>query len=125
MNKTQKLNKGEIWLANLNPNKGSEPGKTRPVLIVQNQTLLDVKHPTTLIIPLTTHLIENAEPLRIRVKAKGSLEKDSDLLIDQIRAIDNQRLSQGPLTRLNDASLNVIYEAICEVMGMEFIRAYD
>ena len=36
--------RGEIWLANLNPQRGTEPGKTRPVLIVQSQALLDVGH---------------------------------------------------------------------------------
>jgi len=42
---------GEIWLANLNPGKGKEPGKVRPALIVQGQALLDAKHPSTLIVP--------------------------------------------------------------------------
>jgi mRNA interferase MazF len=89
--------RGEIWLANLNPGKGTEPGKTRPVLIIQCQELLDVAHPSTLIIPLTTNLVDNAEPLRFRILAQGRLAKDSDLLVDQIRAIDNQRLTDGPL----------------------------
>jgi len=62
---------GEIWLANLNPGKGKEPGKVRPVLIVQGQALLDAKHPSTLIVPLTTQLTEDAEPLRLRVEAQG------------------------------------------------------
>ena len=44
-------NRGEIWLANLNAGKGTEPGKVRPVLIIQCQDLLDVDHPSTLIIP--------------------------------------------------------------------------
>ena len=57
-------NQGEIWLANLNPGRGTEPGKIRPVLILQNQALLDAEHPSTLIIPLTTNLIDDAEPLR-------------------------------------------------------------
>ena len=78
--------RGEIWLANLNPGRGTEPGKTRPVLIVQSQALLDADHPSTLIIPLTTNLIEDAEPLRIRISALGQLRRDSDLLIDQLRA---------------------------------------
>ena len=89
------LKQGEIWLANLNPGKGSEPAKTRPVLIMQGQALIDAGHPSTLIIPLTTKLIENAEPLRIRVAAHGRLKHDSDLLIDQLRAIDNRRLTVG------------------------------
>lgn len=114
---TQTLNKGEIWLANLNPSRGTEPGKTRPVLILQDQALLDIVHPSTLIIPLTTVLIEDAAPLRIRITARNSLEKDSDLLIDQIRTIDNKRLIQGPLALLNDDLLKTVYNAVCEVMG--------
>lgn len=116
---TQILNKGEIWLANLNPSRGTEPGKMRPVLILQDQALLDAAHPSTLIIPLTTVLIEEAVPLRIRITARDNLKKDSDLLIDQIRAIDNKRLLKGPLTTLDTAFLQIVYEAVCEVIGMD------
>lgn len=114
---TQKLKTGEIWLANLNPTKGTEPGKTRPVLILQNQSLLDVFHPSTLIAPLTTNLTENANPLRVRINAKDKLDKNSDILIDQIRAIDNKRLISGPLTTITKTQMKVVYEFICEVIG--------
>jgi len=114
---TLNLEKGEIWLANLNPGRGTEPGKTRPVLILQDQALLDVSHPSTIITPLTTDLVENAMPLRIRIAAKDKLEKDSDILIDQIRAIDNKRLVHGPLTTITKTQLKVVYQAICEVIG--------
>lgn len=109
---------GEIWLANLNPGRGSEPGKIRPVLILQNQALLDADHPSTLIIPLTTNLIEDAEPLRIRIFAQAGLNMDSDLLVDQLRAIDNRRLIQGPLLKLDDKLLRRIYRALAEVLDM-------
>lgn len=109
---------GEIWLANLNPTKGTEVGKTRPVLIIQNQILLNIQHPSTLILPLTTCLIDDAEPLRFRIKAQGKLEKDSDLLIDQLRAIDNKRLISGPLLRCNKTTLKRIYALVCDVMGL-------
>ena len=112
------LKRGEIWLANLNPGKGSEPGKTRPVLIVQGQALLDAGHPSTLIIPLSTKLIEDAEPLRIRVAAHGRLKHDSDLLIDQLRAIDNRRLTDGPLMRCDDQLMARVHDAICDVLEM-------
>lgn len=62
-------NRGEVWMANLDPPHGTESGKMRPVLIVQAQALLDAGHPSTLIIPLTTKLVDDAEPLRIRVPA--------------------------------------------------------
>src|SRR5271155_2391723 len=85
----------EVWLANLNPRRGTEPGKTHPVLIVQAQALIDAGHPSTLIVPLTTNLIDDAEPLRIRVRAQSSLLRDSELLIDQLRAIDNPSSSKA------------------------------
>jgi mRNA interferase MazF len=111
-------NHGEIWLANLNPGRGTEPGKIRPVLILQNQALLDAGHPSTLIVPLTTNLIEDAEPLRLRIARQSGLEKDSDLLIDQLRAIDNKRLIDGPLLRLGDKLLAQVYTAVEEVLGI-------
>ena len=110
--------RGEIWLANLNPQRGTEPGKTRPVLIVQSQALLDVEHPSTLIIPLTTHLVEDAAPLRIRLPASGKLQRQSDLLIDQLRAIDNKRLTQGPLLRVSEELLAQVNEAVREVLDI-------
>jgi mRNA interferase MazF len=110
--------RGEIWLADLNPKHGTEPGKTRPVLIVQCQALLNVNHPSTLIIPFTTNLIEAAEPLRIRVPASGRLSQDSDLILDQLRAIDNRRLISGPLTRIEKNLMNRINEAISEILGL-------
>ncbi len=110
--------RGEIWLANLEPRRGSEPDKTRPVLIVQSQALLDANHPSTLVIPLTTNLVEDAEPLRIRIPAVGKLRRDSELLVDQLRAIDNRRLIQGPMTRLSASLMGKVEQAIREVLDL-------
>ena len=110
--------RGEIWLTDLNPSRGTEPGKTRPVLIVQSQALLDVEHPSTLIVPLTTNLVEDAEPLRIRVPASGRLRRESDLLVDQIRAIDNRRMVKGPLAHLEQDLMAQVREAIMETLDL-------
>ena len=115
---TPAIKHGTIWLANLNPQTGTEPGKIRPVLILQDQALLDAGHPSTIIIPLTTNLIDDAEPLRIRVKAREKLARDSDLLIDQIRAIDNRRLTSGPIAHLESDLMKRVYRAVLEVVGM-------
>lgn len=112
--------RGEIWLADLNPPRGTEPGKTRPVLIVQCQALLDADHPSTLIVPLTTSLVDEAEPLRVRVPAGGKIKRNSDLLIDQLRAIDNRRLVQGPLARLPRTLMERVDSALAEVMDLPF-----
>jgi len=90
----------DIWIADLNPTHGTEPGKTRPVVIIQTD-LLNSSHPSTIICPITTNVIENAEILRVHLK-KGQVEKQSDILVDQIRAIDNKRLLKriGKLTQV-------------------------
>jgi mRNA interferase MazF len=110
--------RGEVWLADLDPRRGTEPGKTRPVLVVQAQALLDARHPSTLVVPFTTQLTDDAEPLRIRVPAAGRLKRDSDLLIDQLRAIDNRRLVHGPTARLSSVLMADVDRALREVLGL-------
>ena len=83
----------EIWLADLNPQIGTETGKIRPVLVVQTNLLNKIPHLSTLICPLTTKVTNGVTILRVSVK-KGTvnLHEDCDIMIDQIRAIDNKRL---------------------------------
>jgi len=81
----------EIWTADLNPKFGTEPGKTRPVLIVQNNILNKV-HPSTIICPITTNVKMGISILRLNLKRnQAGLKKESAIMIDQIRAIDNKR----------------------------------
>lgn len=87
------INQFEIWIADLNPQMGTESGKTRPVLIVQTNLLNKIPHPSTIICPITTNVIADSEILRIHLKkGMANLQQDSDIMIDQIRAIDNKRL---------------------------------
>ena len=83
----------EIWIADLNPQVGTEPGKTRPVLVIQTNLLNKIPHPSTLICPITTNIENEAEILRVHLKkGMANLHENCDVLIDQIRAIDNKRL---------------------------------
>jgi mRNA interferase MazF len=82
----------EIWIADLNPQHGTETGKTRPVLTVQTN-LLNKIHPSTLICPITTNVQPKSEILRVHLrKGVAKVKADCDIMIDQIRAIDNRRL---------------------------------
>ena len=87
------INQFEIWIADLNPQIGTEPGKTRPVLVIQTNLLNKIPHPSTIICPITTNVQKVADILRVHLK-KGvtKLRENCDILIDQIRAIDNKRL---------------------------------
>jgi mRNA interferase MazF len=84
---------GDIWLVNLNPAKrDNEMGKIRPSVIFQNDELNNSGYPTTIIIPLSTQLIDDAKPIRLRIKKRENLEKDSDMVLTQVRSIDKSRL---------------------------------
>ncbi|OFY89499.1 MAG: taxon MazF [Bacteroidetes bacterium RIFCSPLOWO2_12_FULL_31_6] len=100
-----KLKQYDIWLADLNPSRGTEPGKTRPVVIVQTN-LLNETHLSTLICPITTNVKPKIKLLRVHLK-KGQLDKLSDILIDQVRAIDNSRFLKkiGQLTKEQQTNL--------------------
>ena len=83
----------EIWVADLNPQIGTEPGKIRPVLVVQTNLLNKISHLSTLVCPITTKVTNDASILRISLKkGMGNVQQDCDIMIDQIRAIDNKRL---------------------------------
>jgi mRNA interferase MazF len=85
-----KISQFDIWLADLNPRVGTETGKVRPVLILQTN-LLNRIHPSTLICPLTTNVKEESEILRVHIgKDNSGLLENSDIMIDQIRAIDEK-----------------------------------
>lgn len=102
------FDRGSIYLAGLYPKKGSEIGKTRPVLIIQSDTLNHIGHTTVVVIPLSTSIISDAYPLRFHVVKRELLEQDSDLLCDQIRAIDVQRLQRDKIATLSDKEMSAI-----------------
>ena len=110
--------KGEIYLAKLNPKKGNEVGKLRPVLIYQTDMLNDIIHPTTTILPLSTHLIDDSYPLRLRIQKRDKLDADSEILCDQIRTIDNQRILAEKLTLLSDDEMEQVDKQVKIVLGM-------
>ncbi|GGK68793.1 type II toxin-antitoxin system PemK/MazF family toxin [Rufibacter glacialis] len=82
----------DLWVADLNPRIGTETGKVRPVVILQTD-LLNKTHPSTIICPITTNVQPDAEILRVHLpKGTANVKENCDIMIDQIRAIDNSRL---------------------------------
>lgn len=100
-----KIKQYDIYLANLSPSKGTEPGKTRPVVVIQTNLLND-EHPSTIICPVTTNVNLEIDILRVHLSAMET-ETASDILVDQIRAIDNRRLLKkiGSLTKSQQTKL--------------------
>ncbi len=98
----------EIWIADLNPQIGTEAGKTRPVLVVQTNLLNKIPHPSTIVCPITTNIQKESDILRVHIK-KGmtNLNENCDVMIDQIRAIDNKRLIKKVGILPNDLIMKV------------------
>ncbi len=113
------MKRGDIVLANLNPKKGLEMGKVRPVLVLQTNLLNSIDHPTTIVLPLSTHLIDDAYPLRYRIRTRGSLQHDSDVVIDQIRSVDNVRITSDILATLSTEEMANIDAMVKLVLGLK------
>lgn len=93
--------RGVLYLADLNPRAGTEPGKARPVLVIQSDLLNDVGHPSTWVLPCTTRLTgENLLRVVLPRGIAGNRE-ECEVMVDQGRAIDNGRLVRAlkPLPR--------------------------
>ena len=84
--------RGVLYLADLNPRAGTEPGKMRPVLVVQTDLLNEAGHPSTWVLPCTTRLTgENLLRVVLPRSIAGNRE-ECEVMVDQSRAIDNRRL---------------------------------
>jgi mRNA interferase MazF len=84
--------RGVLYLADLNPRVGTEPGKVRPVLVIQTDLLNEAGHPSTWVLPCTTRLA-GASLLRVVLpRGIAGNRQDCEVMIDQSRAIDNRRL---------------------------------
>ena len=96
-----KIRRGALYLADLNPRAGTEPGKVRPVLVLQTDLLNEAGHPSTWVLPCTTRLTgENLLRVELPAAIAGN-RQDCEVMIDQSRSVDNQRLVQelGALPR--------------------------
>lgn len=109
----------EIWIADLSPQIGTEPGKTRPVLVIQTDLLNKIPHPSTIVCPITTNVQKDSEILRVHIK-KGvaNLNQACDVMIDQVRAIDNKRLTKR-IGTLPESLKELIKENLRIVMELE------
>lgn len=119
-----KVKRGQIWEVDFEPQvHKEEPGKrARPALIIQTNILNGAGHPTTIVIPGTTNIYRDAHgdgyPLRVSVGTLGKLREETDLLVDQIRTISNQRLmGDKPITELSRAHMKRVEDALRILTG--------
>ena len=113
------INQYEIWIADLNPQIGTEAGKTRPVLVVQTNLLNNIPHPSTIVCPITTNVQKDSDILRVHIKkGMANLHENCDVMVDQIRAIDNKRLVKK-VGSLPNELIDRVKENIAIVIDLE------
>lgn len=106
------LNRGDIVIVNLYPKKGDEVGKIRPAVIVSGDdenSVLD----TVILMPLSTDLIDDMTPYRMRISARDNLKEDSDVLINQIRTLSKIRIKEK-IAKLTDDEYIHLIENLCK-----------
>ncbi len=104
--------RGDIVTVNLNPKKGHEVGKIRPAVIISDNdenTLLD----TVILLPLSTSIVEDMEPYRLKIHKRDNLKQDSDILINQIRTLSKQRIGQK-IAKLTDKEYSLVVDYLCK-----------
>ncbi len=111
------IKRGDIYYADLSPVVGSEQGGIRPVLIVQN----DVGNrysPTVIAAAITSQKDKTELPTHIKVTAQGSgLQRDSIILLEQVRTIDKKRLKERMGT-LDLVSMDMVDQALSVSFGL-------
>ena len=119
---SSKFQRGQVWEVDLeSQSHKEEPGKRkRPALVIQTDLLNASGHPTTIVVVGTSQVRRDKDyfPLRIALPKQTGLPLETDLLIDQVRAISNRRfLGDQPLSTLNTAQLKRVEDALKLLIG--------
>ena len=111
------VKRGDVFLVDLNPIRGTEQAGIRPVLVIQIDKANKVS-PHTIVIPFTTRIREAVLPSHTKIPAgAGGLEKDSVLLCEQVRVIDKARLMKK-LGSLSADYMEQVERSLKIILGM-------
>ncbi|MCI2255920.1 MULTISPECIES: type II toxin-antitoxin system PemK/MazF family toxin [Bacillaceae] len=111
------VKRGDVYFADLSPVVGSEQGGVRPVLVVQND--IGNRFSPTIIVAAITAQIQKAKlPTHVEINAERyGFERDSVILLEQIRTIDKQRLTDK-ITQLDDGMMEKVDDALQISLGL-------
>jgi mRNA interferase MazF len=112
------MRRGEVWVGNLNPTRGSEVGKIRPVLVIQADELTTSGAEIILILPMTTQVHPNMQRYRVTSRARDRLPKDCQVIVDKPHTLDRKRFGDGLLTTLTAEEMARVEKSFLAVCGM-------
>lgn len=110
--------RGSIVLVNFNPQKKAEEiSKVRPAVILSDTMLNDTLDLVS-VVAMTTNLIDDAEPLRVRITARDNLKSDSDAMLEQLRCVSKSRIGER-VGQLNDVEMAKIETGVKAMLGLK------
>ena len=112
------MKRGEIWVARLSPSQSGEVGKIRPVLILQDDSLIQEGSETLIVLPLTSQVRPGIQHLRVTLSVRGRLLKESQVIVEKPMTLDSRRFGEGPLTALTNDEMTAVERGLLAVMGM-------
>jgi mRNA interferase MazF len=112
------LTRGGIYLARLDPAKGAEIGKLRPVLILSAKEVLEVEPPILFICPLSSRSDPAFAPLHVPLPPRDGLKSQSYALVEHCRAISRRRVLRERLAQLTDMELNAVLHRLQRLVGL-------
>ncbi|RLJ73297.1 mRNA interferase MazF [Salisediminibacterium halotolerans] len=111
------VKRGDVYFADLSPVVGSEQGGVRPVLVVQND-IGNRFSPTVIVAAITAQIQKAKLPTHVEINAERyGFDRDSVILLEQIRTIDKQRLTDK-ITHLDDNMMIKVNDALNISMGL-------
>ncbi|WP_041121352.1 type II toxin-antitoxin system PemK/MazF family toxin [Jeotgalibacillus alimentarius] len=111
------VKRGDVFFADLSPVVGSEQGGVRPVLIIQND-IGNRFSPTVVVAAITAQIQKAKLPTHVEISSKrNGFERDSVILLEQIRTLDKQRLTDK-ITHLDDETMEKVDEALQISLGL-------
>ncbi len=113
-----KFTRGGVYLAHLDPAKGAEVGKLRPVVLLTDQDLLDVKPPHVFICPLSSRSEPAYQALHIKLSARDNLHVESYALAEHCRSISIRRMQPERLAQLDFDEVKQIIHKLQRLIGV-------
>ncbi len=113
------VKRGDVFFADLSPVVGSEQGGVRPVLILQND-IGNKYSPTTIVAAITSQIDKAKLPIHVELEAGQGLDRDSVILLEQIRTIDKKRLREH-VAHLDNEVMKRVDDALFISLGLKEI----
>jgi mRNA interferase MazF len=112
------MRRAEVWVANLNPARGHEVGKIRPVLVIQSDELDASVSPMVICLPLTSQVYPGFSRWRVSLPARDRLLRPCQVITDQPRTVDRSRFGDGPLTTLTAQEMAAVEQGLRAELGL-------